>query len=164
MTFIIIIVIVFVIALLYFIHHDKLVFINQKIFTIEEKLKSTLIKRKEILKDAEKEIKELVKTDKEVFSNLQEIDSKKLNMFELDKKLIVYKKEFSLVTDKYDVLKTNEEFQKLSFAISETSDKLETYRKYYNKYAEEYNKVIKSFPIIITTIFTGRKQKEFFDI
>ena len=126
MTLIIVLVVIFIIALLYFVHHDKLVFINQKILTIEEKLKSTLIKRKEILKDAEKEIKELVKTDKEIFSDFQNIDSKKLTMFELDKKLMVYKKEFTLVMDKYEVLQKNEEFQKLSFAISETSDKLET--------------------------------------
>ena len=73
---------------------------------------ATNIKRKEILRDAEREIKELVKTDKDIFSNIQDIDSKKLNMFELDKKLMVYKKEFTLIMDKYDVLKTNEEFQK----------------------------------------------------
>jgi len=156
--------IIFIIVLMYFIHHDKLQFIEEKLVIIEEKINSTLIKRKEILKDSESEIKELVKTDKNIFSDLNSLDSKSMDMFELDKKLMVYKKEFSLIVDKYDVLKTNNEFQKLSFAISETSDKLETYRKYYNNYAEKYNKIIKSFPTIIATIIKRRKNKDFFDI
>ena len=164
MILIIIIIVAFLIALLYFMHHDKLIFINQKIDVIEEKINSTLIKRKEILKDSELEIKELVKTDKSIFKDLSKVDPSKLTMFEFDKKLMVYKKEFTLIIDKYDVLKTNDEFQKLNFAISETSDKLEAYRRYYNKYAEKYNKIIRSFPIIFTTIFKRRKQKDFFDI
>lgn len=164
MTLIIILILVFIIALLYFIHHDKLMFIETKLEVIEEKLNSILIKRREIIKDSENEIKELVKTKKSIYQDFDEIDGKDIDMFELDKKLQVYKNEFYLILDKYEVLKNDDEFQKIAFSLSETSDKLETYRRYYNKYAESYNKAIKSFPIFFTNLIKGRKKKEFFDI
>lgn len=164
MTLIIVFILISILLFLYFILHDKLIFIEEKLNVIEDKIDSTLIKRNEILKDSENEIKELVKTSKSIYEDLKDVDSKKLDMFELDKKLTIYKNEFYLILDKYDVLKENDEFQKLAFSLSETSDLLESYRLYYNKYAEKYNKVIKSFPIVITTVITRRKKKEFFDI
>ena len=54
--------IIFFIILFYLIRKDKLNFIEVKIDTIEEKINETLIKRREILKDAEIKIKEIVKT------------------------------------------------------------------------------------------------------
>ena len=59
--------IIFFIILFYLIRKDKLNFIEVKIDTIEEKINETLIKRREILKDAEIKIKEIVKTKKKVF-------------------------------------------------------------------------------------------------
>ena len=54
--------IIFFIILFYLIRKDKLNFIEVKIDTIEEKINETLIKRREILKDAEIKSKEIVKT------------------------------------------------------------------------------------------------------
>ncbi len=155
--------IIFFIILFYLIRKDKLNFIEIKIDTIEEKINETLIKRREILKDAEIKIKEIVKTKKKVFENLDKLSKEKNDMFELDKKLLLYKKEFYLIFDKFEELKENEEVNKIAFSLDETSDQLETYKKYYNKYAEKYNKYISSFPIILTNLFARRKKLEFFD-
>ena len=65
--------IIFFIILFYLIRKDKLNFIEVKIDTIEEKINETLIKRREILKDAEIKIKEIVKTKKKVFENLDKL-------------------------------------------------------------------------------------------
>ena len=49
----VIIFIVFVICLiiyLYSLYHNKLLFLNEKITNVEEKINSTLIKRKELIK------------------------------------------------------------------------------------------------------------------
>ena len=155
--------IIFFIILFYLIRKDKLNFIEVKIDTTEEKINETLIKRREILKDAEIKIKEIVKTKKKVFENLDKLSKEKNDMFELDKKLLLYKKEFYLIFDKFEELKGNEEVNKIAFSLGETSDQLETYKNYYNKYAEKYNKYISSFPIILTNLFARRKKLEFFD-
>ena len=69
--------IIFFIILFYLIRKDKLNFIEVKIDTIEEKINETLIKRREILKDAEIKIKVIVKTKKKVFENLDKLSKEK---------------------------------------------------------------------------------------
>lgn len=162
MVIIIIAIVLFFVILFYKIYNDKISFIEIKLESIEEKINSTLIKRKEILKDSEIKIKELVKTKKDIYDNMNSVDND-INMFELDKKLLLFKNEFYLIMDKYNKVKDNNEIQKIAFALGETSDGLETYKAYYNKYAEKYNKYIKTFPILLFNVLKGRKKKEFFD-
>lgn len=162
MVIIIIAIVLFFVILFYKIYNDKISFIEIKLESIEEKINSTLIKRKEILKDSEIKIKELVKTKKDIYDNMNSVDND-INMFELDKKLLLFKNEFYLIMDKYNKVKDNNEIQKIAFALGETSDGLETYKAYYNKYAEKYNRYIKTFPILLFNVLKGRKKKEFFD-
>ena len=122
-----------------------------------------LIKRKELIKESEKIIKDVVKTEKEIYSGLSEINNKNMNMMELDRKLLIHINEFHLIKDKYQKLQKNTDFQKISFAITETEDQLNAYKDYYNDNAGKYNKLIKQFPIILITLLKRRKEKLFFD-
>lgn len=161
----IIVLIVFLIALvllIFNIFYDKLTFINIRLNTIEEKINSTLIKRKELIKDSEKIIKEVVKTEKEIYVGFSKLNGI-TDMMELDRKLLVYTNEFYLIEDKYPELKKNEDFEKISFKITETEDLLNAYKNYYNDNANKYNKMIKQFPFIFITIIKRRKEKLFFD-
>lgn len=162
MIAIIIIVIVGTIFLIFNIYHDKIMFINTKLDNIEEKIKSTLIKRKELIKDAESIIKEKIGTTKDVFDDFKDISNND-DIIKLDRKLLIYINEFYLIKDKYEELIKDEEFQKIAFTIAETEDLLSAYKDYYNDNASVYNKLIKSFPMIITTIIKRRKEKLFFD-
>lgn len=163
MTLIIITLIVCIIIFIYAIYRDKFMFINIKINDIEEKINSTLIKRKTLLQESEKLIKEILKTDKKIFENIDDLSNLKENMIELDRKLLVYINEFYLIKEKYKKLQNNEEFQKISFSINETEDKLNAYKEYYNDTIKKYNKLIKSFPLIIISFIKRRKEKNFFD-
>ena len=160
-TIIIIVVVIAIILLLYNIFHDQLKFILIKLSTIEEKINSTLLKRKELIKDAEDLIKEKLDTNKDIFEGLDSLNT--TDMMELDRRLLIYISEFHLIKNKYEKLNNEEEFQKISFAINETEDLLNAYKDYYNDNASKYNKVIKKFPIIFTTIIKRRKEKLFFD-
>ena len=151
-----------IIFLLYNAYHDKLVFISIKLDNIEEKINSTLIKRKELLKHAEDIIKKKLKTEKNIFEGFDELSDTN-DIIKLDRKLLVYIGEFHLIKDKYDKLSDDEEFQKVSFTIEETEDLLNAYKNYYNDNATNYNKLIRKFPVIFTTIIKRRKEKEFFD-
>ncbi len=163
MIIVIIVFIICVILLMYNIYHDKFMFLTTKLNLIEEKINSTLIKRKDLIKEAEKIIKEVVDTDKDIFQGLKNINNDKMNMIVLDRKLLVYVNEFYLIKDKYKKLSKNEDFQKTAFLINETEDLLNAYKDYYNDYAGKYNKLIKKFPISIISIIKKRKEKSFFD-
>ena len=162
----IIVIIVFILCLIIFIYsiyNNKLSFLNVKINTVEEKINSTLIKRKELIKESEKIIKETLNTDKEIYQGLGELSNSKIDMMELDKKLLVYINEFYLIKDKYKKLKKSEEFNKVFISISETEDNLNAYKEYYNDTIQKYNKLIKTFPMSIVSLFKRRKEKLFFD-
>lgn len=159
---IVIVIILLLIGFFMLMYRDKLSFIEIKLQEIEERINSTLVKRREILKDSEVKIKEIVNTKKYIYENINDIKDT-TNMFEMDKKLISYCNEFYLIYDKYEELKKNGDFQKIAFALSETTDKLDAYKAYYNKYAESYNKLIKSFPLVIITMIKRKNKKDFFD-
>ena len=162
----ILIVITLVICLIVFMgvmYHDKLSFLNIKLKNIEEKINSTLIKRKSLIQDSETIIKEVLNTDKQIYENLTEINNQSINMMELDRKLLIYINEFYLIKDKYKKLQNNENFKQIAYAINETEDKLNAYKEYYNDNAAKYNELIQKFPLNIISFFKKRKEKNFFD-
>ncbi len=162
MAIIIVVLVIGIIIVLYNIYHDKLNFVISKLNNIEEKLKSTLLKRKELIKDAEELIREKLKTEKNIFDGLENLKDNG-NIMELDRKLLIYIGEFHLIKEKYTKLNKDEKFKKIAFAITETEDLLNAYKEYYNDNASKYNKIIKTFPLIIPTILKRRKEKLFFD-
>lgn len=163
MIFVIVGFILLIIIFIYIIFNDKLSLISIKLKNIEEKLNSTLIKRKSLIEDSEKIIKEILKTDKNIYQGIGEINDPSINMIELDRKLLVYINEFYLVKDKYKKLNSSEEFLSVAYAINDTEDLLNAYKEYYNEVAENYNKLIGIFPMNVISFINRRKKKEFFD-
>ncbi len=163
MLIVIIVLILCILIFSYKIYRDKFIFLNIKINNVEEKINSTLIKRKELIKEAEETIKEIVNTDKQIFEGINSLDNSSVNMMELDRKLLTYINEFYLIKDKYKKLQKDETFKKIDYSINETEDKLNAYKEYYNDTAQKYNKLIKSFPFIVVTKIKRKKEKLFFD-
>lgn len=163
MTLIIVTLIICIIIFFCATYRDKLAFVCTKLDDIEEKINSTLIKRRTLLQESESIIKETLDTNKQIYENLNDLSSSDINMMELDRNLLVYINEFHLIKDKYKKLQGIEEFESIVFAINETEDKLNAYKEYYNNAAKEYNKLIKKFPQVIITFLKRRKEKEFFD-
>ena len=143
MLIVITVLIISLILLIVSIYRDKINFLSVKLANVEEKINSTLLKRKELLKDSEDVIKEITKTKKEVYINFDELNDKEISMMELDRKLLVYMNEFYLIKDKYEELQKSDDFKKIAFML--------------------YNKVIKCFPVCIISLLKGRKEKLFFD-
>ena len=163
MTFLLITLVICFILFIYILFSDNLRFINIKIKNIEENINSTLINRKTLILESEKIIKEVLKTKKQIYDGIEDLNNKNLSMMELDRKLLIYINEFYLINDKYKKLKNHDEFQKIVRKIEETQEFLNAYKDYYNNVASKYNKLIKVFPIIIISFLKRRKQKSFFD-
>ena len=132
MLIVITVLVISLILLIVSIYKDKIDFLSVKLANVEEKINSTLLKRKELLKDSEDVIKEITKTKKEVYINFDELNDKEISMMELDRKLLVYMNEFYLIKDKYEELQKSDDFKKIAFMLAETEDLLCAYKDYYN--------------------------------
>lgn len=161
MIYIILIVVVACIILTYYLYKEKLDFVEMRLNFIEEKIKSSLVKRKALLKDSEKLIKKILNVKKPVYENLNKWNSD--DPIQFDRELISYVGEFFLIKDKYEKLQKDEEMDKLSYLVEENEDLIEAYKEFYNDIAEEYNKCIHTFPSSIMTFLKRRKNVEFFD-
>ena len=82
-------------------YNQKFNFISIKLKNITERINSSLIKRKKLLEDSEQIIKSELNTKKAIYENLKDLNKEKLDMIKLDRKLLVYIKEFYLIKDKY---------------------------------------------------------------
>ena len=128
MLIVITVLIISLILLIVSIYKDKINFLSVKLANVEEKINSTLLKRKELLKDSEDVIKEITKTKKEVYINFGELNDKEISMMELERKLLVYMNEFYLIKDKYEELQKSDDFKKIAFMLAETEDLLSAYK------------------------------------
>lgn len=149
------VIIVLILSVLYYFYSaykNKAKILNINIKTIEEKLNSNILKRKELLKDSESLIKEITKTKKEIYTNF-DILNKKLNIFEMDSKTLSFLNEYNMIKEKNDKLNRNSDFLKLNFTIEENEDDINAYKIYYNKNVEEYNKLV-----------SNKKNKNFFNL
>ena len=147
--------IVLILSILYYFYSaykNKVKILNINIKTIEEKLNSNILKRKELLKDSEKLIKDITKTKKEVYPNI-EILNEKLNMFEMDSKTLSFLNEYNMIKEKNDKLNKSSDFLKLNFTIEENEEDINAYKIYYNKNVTEYNKLV-----------SNKKSKNFFNL
>lgn len=147
--------IVLILSVLYYFYSaykNKVKILNINIKTIEEKLNSNILKRKELLKDSESLIKEITKTKKEIYTNF-DILNEKLNIFEMDSKTLSFLNEYNMIKEKNDKLNKSSDFLKLNFTIEENEEDINAYKIYYNKNVEEYNKLV-----------SNKKSKNFFNI
>ncbi len=68
------------------------------------------------------------------------------------------------VAEAYPDLKANQNFLALQAELSNTEDRLQTARRFYNANVREYNQRIKQFPSVIVANMAGFKEEEFFEV
>lgn len=68
------------------------------------------------------------------------------------------------VAENYPQLRASENFQQLSGEITDTEDKIQAARRFYNGAVRDLNTRIKTFPTNIFAGMLGFKQRDFFDV
>jgi LemA protein len=68
------------------------------------------------------------------------------------------------VAENYPDLKANQNFLALQSELSNTEDRLQTARRFYNANVREYNQRVQSFPSMIVARLFGFKEEEFFEV
>ena len=139
-----------------------------QVFTIrineaETNIDAVLRKRFDLLNKSIDVIKANTNTEDDVLGSIEELKSKKLSNFELDRRLYDSIKEFSKYKELYPLLKNNEAFVKIDVELSESEAEIVAFRKYYNDIITDYNKMVKSFPSNIIALSFKFKTKRYFD-
>ena len=138
---------------------DYIIRINEA----EVNIDATLRKRYDLVNKAASIIEANIKKEAKIQEVVNELRSKKLTNFELDRNLYSAINEFHVVKEKYPELQTNEEFIKIELVIAESESEIVGLRKYYNDIITDYNKLVKSFPSNVIAILNGFKAKNYFD-
>lgn len=69
------------------------------------------------------------------------------------------------VSESYPELKANENFKQLSSELTDTEDKIQAARRFYNAGAKELNTKIKTFPTILINKIAGHfKKRDYYDV
>ncbi len=68
------------------------------------------------------------------------------------------------VAENYPDLKANQNFLQLQSELTNTEDRLQTARRFYNANVREYNKRVKQFPSVILANMFNFKEEEFFEV
>ena len=68
------------------------------------------------------------------------------------------------VAENYPDLKANQNFLQLQGELTNTEDRLQTARRFYNANVRDYNSRVKSFPSVVLANMFGFKEEEFFEI
>ena len=68
------------------------------------------------------------------------------------------------VAEAYPDLKANQNFLQLQGELTNTEDRLQTARRFYNANVRDFNRRVKSFPSVILANLFGFKEAEFFEV
>jgi LemA protein len=68
------------------------------------------------------------------------------------------------VVENYPDLKANQNFLALQSELSNTEDRLQTARRFYNANVRDYNQRVQSFPSMLVARMFGFKEEEFFEV
>ncbi|MCI8544681.1 MAG: LemA family protein [Bacilli bacterium] len=129
----------------------------------EANIDSVLRKRFDLLNKSIGIIKTNTKEKGEILTVIDELRSKMLSNFELDRVLYDALNEFHTYSLKYDELKRNDAFTKIEIGLNESEAEITAFRKYYNDIITNYNKLAKVFPSVIVAKLCKYKAKTYYD-
>lgn len=125
---------------------------------------TTLRKRFDLLNKSIGIIKNISEDKTEgILDTIEQLRSKKLSNFELDRELYEAINEFNQYKEKYADLKNNEAFLKIELGLFESESEMVAARKYYNDIITDYNKIVRSFPSNLVAKLAGYKLKNYYD-
>ena len=158
----IILVAIFALILLVNIIYNKFQDFIIRINEVEGKIDETLRNKYDDLLKINNEVKEKIKTDKEIVDNLENIKTDEKSSFEIHRLLKESFNKLDFIKKQYKELDT-EDINKLFLEINEMDESLNAYIKYYNENIVDYNKYVRKFPFNIVGIILKYKEKTFFD-
>ena len=159
---IIIIILLFLIVFTYINSYNRFQDFIIKITEVENKISDCLNNKYDIILKLNENIKEKIKTKKNLVDDLSEIKKDEIDDFKLDIILNEAMEKVNFVKENYTSLDDDKEVDELLIQIEDTDESLRACKKYYNETINNYNELFNKFPYsIISKILKYEKKDEF---
>lgn len=129
-----------------------------------------LKRRADLIPNLVETVKGYAKQEKEVFENVTKARSAIMGAqgvaetAEADNMFTGAMKSLFAVAEAYPELKSNENFAQLQAELTDTEDKVQAARRFYNGSARDLNIKVQTFPTNIFAGMLGFKKREFFEL
>lgn len=129
-----------------------------------------LKRRYDLIPNLVESVKGYASHEKTVFEDVTEARANALNAqtvteaAKADNQFQSALKSLFAVAENYPQLRASENFQQLSTEITDTEDKIQAARRFYNGAARDFNIKIQSFPTNLFAGMLGFKKRDFFDV
>src|SRR5690348_5402650 len=170
MAVIIIIVVLVVLALVLITMFNALVRLNQQSNEAFSDITVQLKRRYDLIPNLVETVKGYAKHEKTVFEDVTKARANALSAqtvgeaAKADNQFQAALKSLFAVAEAYPQLRATENFQQLSGEITDTEDKIQAARRFYNGAVRDLNIKIQTFPTNIFAGMMGFKIREFFDV
>ena len=159
----IIIVLVCAIAVFYARIYNKFQDYIIRINEVESIIDNNLRKKYDLINRAIPIIKSNITEDKEIFSEIVKLRSRKISNFELFRVLERGSTELNSLQKEYPDIEKSDEIKKIINNINDIDDTVEEATSYYNDNISIYNSLLKKFPSNVVANLSKYKEKLFFD-
>ena len=151
--------------------YNSLVKINERVNEAWSDITVQLKRRADLVPNLCEVVKGYAKHETEAIKAVSEARAKMMGArsvagsAEADKSLTGALSRLMAVTESYPELKANTNFQQLSSELSDTEDKIQAARRFYNAGVKEINTKIKLFPTNLVNKIAGHfKEREYFEV
>ena len=150
-------------GIVYIYNYNKLQHSKTKIEHAECLIDESIRTKYDLLCKYEDFIKDSLGNGKEFLKNITKLKDENISNFDLDRKLTEYENLISKFKSDNADLVDSKEFKKLTNEDKKINEKLQAAKSYYNKYTNELNDLIRTFPSNIVAKMHGMDIKPFFD-
>ena len=151
--------------------YNSLVKLNERVNEAWSDITIQLKRRADLVPNLVEVVKGYAKHETEAIKAVSDARAKMMgartveSSAEADKSLTGALSRLMAVTESYPELKANTNFQQLTSELSDTEDKIQAARRFYNAGAKELNTKIKLFPTnLINNLIGHFKTREYYDV
>lgn len=170
-TIIIILIIVLMLIALVWGTYNSLVKLDERVKEAWSDITVQLKRRSDLIPNLVEVVKGYAKHETDAIKAVSDARAKMMgarsveSSAEADKSLTGALSRLMAVTESYPELKADQNFQQLTSEISDTEDKIQAARRFYNAGAKELNTKIKMFPSnVINNLLGHFKEREYYDV
>ena len=166
---IIVLAVVVVLLLAVWASYNGLVKLNERVEEAWSDITVQLKRRADLIPNLVETVKGYAKHETEAIKQVSEARAKMMgarsvaSTAEADRSMLGALSRIMAVSEAYPELKANENFQQLSAELSDTEDKVQAARRFYNAGAKDLNTRVKTFPINLFKGF-GFKVREYYNV
>ncbi len=151
--------------------YNGLVKLNERVEEAWSDITVQLKRRADLIPNLVETVKGYAKHESEAIKQVSEARAKMMGArsvaqaAEADKSFMGALSRIMAVSESYPELKANENFKQLTSELTDTEDKVQAARRFYNAGVKEFNTKVKLFPtVLINSMLLHFKEREYFEV